>query len=136
MFQIKCKIAETMLGAVVTLAKLTKDGTYLLMVESGCFCIWKLDTMSLAYKEFISEAIVDIILYEQDSKCFIVTKQGEVQKQILTVQSRDIPSGVIIYGIKIPVLRIKPICLTFEGAYLVTLAWEKKVKSSKIINFI
>ena len=89
-----------MLGAVVTLAKLTKDGAYLLMVESGCFCIWKLDTMSLAYKEFISEAIVDIILYEQDSKCFIVTKQGEVQKQILTVQSRDIPSGVIMFGVK------------------------------------
>ena len=122
-----------MLGAVVTTARLTKDGTYLLMVESGSFCIWKLDSMSVVYKEFITDVIVDVILYEQDEKCFIVTKQGESQKQTLTIQSREIPSGVILYEIKLPVLRIKPICLTYEGAYLVTLAWEKKVKNSSLM---
>lgn len=117
-----------MLGAVVTIAKLTKDGQFLIMVESGKFCVWSLSNLSMVFKEFISEAIVDIILYEKDKKCYIVSKQGEIQKQIVIVQSRVLPSGNKQYEIQVPVLRIKPISITFEGAYLIVLAWEKKIQ--------
>ena len=115
-----------MLGAVVTVAKVTKDGQFLIMIESGNLCIWSLANVSLVFKEYLSDQVVDIKFYDKDKKFFTVSKQGEFKSQYLVVQSRGIQSGDKIYEVKVPVIRIKPICLTCEGAYLIILAWEKK----------
>ena len=84
-------------------------------------------------KQFIPDVVVQIILYECDTKFLIVTKpkKSEAQAQFLCVQSRTIKAETKNYEFQCPILRIKPVCLTFEEAYIVTLAWEKKVKSGK-----
>ena len=125
--KIRNKIAESMLGSVVSLAKLTKDGQYLLLVESGNLCIWNLTSLSMIYKEDFEKEIVDIVMQEKEKRCFIVSKNEENQKHFLHVSLRVLPTGKTVYDFQFPVLRIKPICITFEGAYLVTVAWEKKV---------
>ena len=127
-FQIKQKIAESMVGAVVTQAKLTRDGRHLVMVESGNVCIWDLTNLTMMSKQCIPDQVVQIILYDRDSKFLLVTKQkSESQAHFLSVQSRTIKTETKNYEFQCPVLRIKPVCLTFEEAYIVTLAWEKKV---------
>ena len=133
---IRNKIAESMLGTVVSLARLTGDGQHLLLVESGNFFIWNLVNLTPVYKEIFETEIIDIILHQKQERCFIVTKQGESQNHQLLVSCRDIPGGSKVYDFKFPVLRIKPICITYEGAYLVTVAWEKKVRINHVIcNF-
>ena len=128
--QIKQKIAESRLGAVVTLAHLTKDGRYLIMVESGNLCIWDLPNLTMLSKQFMPVQIVQVILYDGDSKFLLVMKQksDSQSQQCLCVQSRTIRTETKNYEFQCPVLRMKPVCLTYEEAYIVTLAWEKKVK--------
>ena len=128
--QIKQKIAESRLGAVVTLAHLTKDGRHLIMVESGNLCIWDLPNLTMLSKQFMPDQIVQIILHDGDSKFLLVMKQksDSQSQQFLCVQSRTIRTETMNYEFQCPVLRIKPVCLTYEEAYIVTLAWEKKVK--------
>ena len=133
--QVKQKIAESRLGAVVTLAKLTKDGRHLVMVESGNLCVWDLPNLTMLSKQFMPDQIVQIILYEGDSKYLLVMKQkNDSQAQFLCVQSRTLRNENKNYEFQCPVLRIKPVCLTFEEAYIVTLAWEKKVKYFYLMN--
>ena len=128
--QIKQKIAESRLGAVVTLAHLTKDGRHLIMVESGNLCIWDLPNLTMLSKQFMPDQIVQVILYDGDSKFLLVMKQksDSQSQQCLCVQSRTIRTETKNYEFQCPVLRMKPVCLTSEEAYIVTLAWEKKVK--------
>ena len=128
--QIKRKIAESMLGAVVTHAQLTSSGQYLVMVESGHLCVWNLETLTMVAKVEITEAVVDLVLHDEERKLFVVTKQQTKELpggQSVLVQNLSLPHVTLLYEISFPVLRVKPICITFEGAYLVTLAWEKKV---------
>ena len=128
--QIKRKIAESMLGAVVTHAQLTSSGQYLVMVESGHLCVWNLETLTMVAKVEITEAVVDLVLHDEERKLFVVTKQQTRDLpggQSVLVQNLSLPHATLLYEISFPVLRVKPICVTFEGAYLVTLAWEKKV---------
>lgn len=125
----KQKIAESMLGAVVSLARLTRDGGHLVMVESGNLCIWDLPNLTMKSKEFISDHIIDIILFQNDKKLLLVTKQKSVsQTQFLCVQIRKVQNGSKRFEFYVPILRIKPVCLTYEEAYIVCLAWEKKVQ--------
>lgn len=127
-FQIKQKIAESMVGAVLTQAKLTSDGRHLVMVESGNVCIWDLTNLTMLSKQCIPDEVVQIILYERDSKFLLVTKQKrESQTHFLCVHSRTIKTETKNFEFQCPVLRMKPVCLTFEEAYIVSLAWEKKV---------
>ena len=58
--QIKQKIAESRLGAVVTLAHLTKDGRHLIMVESGNLCIWDLPNLTRDVSSFRTFFIVPV----------------------------------------------------------------------------
>ena len=121
-----------MLGAVVTHAKLTKDGQYLITVESRCLIIWNLVNRSQTMKEFIPEIVEEIILFDKDKKFLLVTKETDFQNKYLKVTAIALPEGTILYKIQFPILRVKPICLTYEGAYLIGLAWEKKVQLSRL----
>ena len=132
--KIRNKIAESMLGSVVSLARLTKDGQHLVLVESGNVCIWNLTSLSMVFKENFDNEIVDIVMQDKEKRCFIVSKLEENQKHYLHVSSRALPSGKTNFAFQFPVWRIKPICITFEGAYLVTVAWEKKVSLSIILQ--
>ena len=81
-------------------------------------------------KLVIPETIVQIILYDRDTKFLLVTKQkseSQAHSQILCVQSRTIKTEKKNFEFQCPVLRVKPVVLTFEEAYIVTLAWDKKV---------
>ena len=116
-----------MLGAVVTHAKLTKDGQYLITVESKSLIIWNLNNRSQIMKEFLPEIVEQVIFFDKEKKFLLVTKETDFQNKYLKVTAIALPEGTILYKIQFPILRVKPICLTYEGAYLIGLAWEKKV---------
>ena len=116
-----------MLGAVVTHAKLTKDGQYLITVESKSLIIWNLNNRSQIMKEFLPEIVEEVIFFDKEKKFLLVTKETDFQNKYLKVTAVALPEGTILYKIQFPILRVKPICLTYEGAYLIGLAWEKKV---------
>ena len=116
-----------MLGAVVTHAKLTKDGQYLVTVESKSLIIWNLNNRSQIMKEFLPEIVEQVIFFDKEKKFLLVTKETDFQNKYLKVTAVTLPQGKIVYKIQFPILRVKPICLTYEGAYLIGLAWEKKV---------
>ena len=116
-----------MLGAVVTHAKLTKDGQYLVTVESKSLIIWNLNNRSQTIKEFLPEIVEEVIFFDKEKKFLLVTKETDFQNKYLKVTAIALPQGTILYKIQFPILRVKPICLTYEGAYLIGLAWEKKV---------
>ena len=116
-----------MLGAVVTHAKLTKDGQYLVTVESKSLIIWNLNNRSQIMKEFLPEIVEQVIFFDKEKKFLLVTKETDFQNKYLKVTAIALPEGTILYKIQFPILRVKPICLTYEGAYLIGLAWEKKV---------
>ena len=116
-----------MLGAVVTHAKLTKDGQYLVTVESKSLIIWNLNNRSQIMKEFLPEIVEEVIFFDKEKKFLLVTKETDFQNKYLKVTAIALPEGTILYKIQFPILRVKPICLTYEGAYLIGLAWEKKV---------
>ena len=112
---------------MVSHAKLTKDGQYLVTVESRSLIIWNLATRSQIMKEFLPEIVEEVIFFDKEKKFLIVTKETDFQNKYLKVTAVTLPQGKIVYKIQFPILRVKPICLTYEGAYLIGLAWEKKV---------
>ena len=121
---------------MVTQATLTKDGDYLITIESGFLVIWNLMQRQQITREFLPEIVVEIVLYDKDQKFFLVTKESEFQNKHLNITAVGLPNGAILYKIQFPILRVKPICLTYEGAYLITLAWEKKVSPFLIYKCI
>ena len=112
---------------MVTHAKLTKDGQYLITVESRSLIIWNLNNRSQIMKEFLPEIVEEVIFFDSEKKFLLVTKETDFQNKYLKVTAITLPQGTILYKIQFPILRVKPICLTYEGAYLIGLAWEKKV---------
>ena len=112
---------------MVSHAVMTEDGQYLVTVESGNLVIWNLADRSQTCKEFLPEIVEEVVLYDRDQKFFLVTKEAEFQNKHLNITAVSLPTGTILFKIQFPILRVKPICLTFEGAYLIALAWEKKV---------
>ena len=112
---------------MVSHAVMTEDGQYLVTVESGNLVIWNLADRSQTCKEFLPEIVEEVVLYDRDQKFFLVTKETEFQNKHLNITAVSLPTGTIMFKIQFPILRVKPICLTFEGAYLIALAWEKKV---------
>ena len=118
------KIADAMLGAVVTHAALTKDGQHLIVAEASCIMIWSLKDFSLILKEFLPD-IVQILLYDSDRKCVIVTKQGESPNLRLCIGTRNIPKGDVLYNVEFPILRVKPICFTQDQSWIIGLGTDK-----------
>ena len=76
------------------------------------------------------EIVEQVVLYDKDRKFFLVTKETEFHNKLLNITAVGLPDGAILYKIQFPILRVKPICVTYEGAYLIALAWEKKVIAS------
>ena len=65
--RITAKVANNVLGAIVTLAAVTADGRFLLTEESGSLLCWNVAAGTLVLREEVAN-IQQILLYAQDTR--------------------------------------------------------------------
>ena len=67
------KLADSALGAIVTFAKVTTSGAYIIAAESGYLLYWDVAKKEVIYKEEQKD-IIQVMLFENDTKCLVVSK--------------------------------------------------------------
>ena len=76
------KLADSALGAIVTFAKVTTSGAYIIAAESGYLLYWDVAKKEVIYKEEQKD-IIQVMLFENDTKCLVVSKSTkELQEQL------------------------------------------------------
>ena len=93
------KLADSALGAIVTFAKVTTSGTYIIAAESGYLLYWDVAKKEVIYKEEQKD-IIQVMLFENDTKCLVVSKSTkELQEQLKAQNALQAPgSGNIKEG--------------------------------------
>ena len=82
------KLADSALGAIVTHAKVTSSGEYIIAAESGYLIYWDISKKEVIYKEEQKD-ILQIMLFQNDTKCLVVSKCNEELQELLKQQYRE-----------------------------------------------
>jgi WD40 repeat protein len=82
------KLADSSIGAIVTHAKVTSSGEYIIAAESGYLIYWDISKKEVIYKEEQKD-ILQIMLFQNDTKCLVVSKCNEKLQELLKKQDRD-----------------------------------------------
>ena len=86
------KLADSALGAIVTFAKVTTSGAYIIAAESGYLLYWDVAKKEVIYKEEQKD-IIQVMLFENDTKCLIVSKSTKELQEQLKAQNALQASG-------------------------------------------
>ena len=71
--ELKSKLAESTLGAIVSHALVTEDGKYIVAAESGFVLYWKVNEEKVTFKEE-QKNILQVMLYDDKKKSLFVSK--------------------------------------------------------------
>ena len=94
------KLADSALGAIVTFAKVTTSGAYIIAAESGYLLYWDVNKKEVIYKEEQKD-IIQVMLFENDTKCLIVSKSNkELQEQLIAQNNQQASTEGLTSGSK------------------------------------
>ena len=82
------KLADNALGAIVTQAKVTSSGEFIIAAESGYLIYWDVAKKEVIYKEEQKD-ILQVILFEKDTKCLVVSNCNKELAQLLKTQTNN-----------------------------------------------
>jgi len=119
------KLAYNTLGAIVTHAKITTDGKYIIAAESGSVLGWEWPTRKVLFRDE-QPAVKQMTLMENDTKFFTVSRLGANAEGRVVLVVRECPSGVALYQVEAPNRSFRPVVVTNDQLLLVMFGHEKK----------
>merc|ERR1711902_158592 len=90
--KLKFKLANSVLGAIITQAIVNEEGSYVVAAESGELLYWDLNTRKVVFCEK-QEDIQQIFFYKNQTRCIVVSKKGKKGDLSAIVISRSFPGG-------------------------------------------
>ena len=122
--KLKSKLADSALGAIVTHALVTSSGEYIIAAESGFVIYWNVAKEEVLYKEEQKD-ILQVMLYEDESKCMVVSKVGAVPDLRALCVTRTFTEGVRGFEFEFPYKQFKNIILTSDAQAFVAYGYDK-----------
>ena len=86
------KLADSALGAIVTHAKVTSCGKFIIAAESGYLIYWDISKKEVIYKEQQKD-ILQVKLFQNDSQCLVVSKCNPALHEMLKAKSLENEAG-------------------------------------------
>ncbi|KAF2357627.1 WD40-repeat-containing domain [Trinorchestia longiramus] len=114
--KLTCRLADSPLGAIVTLADITSDSRYIVSTESGNVLVWNVKTKSV---EFRAEErnVLQLLLIDGDTKFLAICRSSG--EDVCRVVARNIPDGGLVYELAITFRLFKLPTVTADGLLLV-----------------
>ena len=118
------KLVDSQLGAIVTHATVITSGEYIIAAESGNVIYWKVATESVVYKEHQKD-IMQIVMYDDETKCIVVSKNGNGSDTKARCITRSFPEGTKQFTFQFPYRYFKKIVVTSDNQSFVAYGYEK-----------
>ena len=83
--KLNSKLADSALGAIVTHAKVTSSGQFIISAESGYVLYWNVAAKEVVYKEQQKD-ILQLLFFQNDTKCLVVSKSNQQLQGLLKEQ--------------------------------------------------
>ena len=118
-------LADSLLGAIVTHATITKSGEFIIAAESGFLLYWDVQEGKVVFKEE-QKNIQQLLFYEDETKCLTVSKLGSGLDLKARCVSRKFPKGQdkefeFDFGYK----TFRNLVMTSDAQFFVALGQEK-----------
>lgn len=115
------KLADSPLGAIVTHACVTRNGRYIVAIESDHFIVWDADNESQVTK-CEQKNVKQLCLLDEDTKALTVAR--DVDGKCRGVM-RSIPDGEFLYDYEYTPKAFRPVAITSDGNYMAVLACDR-----------
>ncbi|XP_043227949.1 NACHT and WD repeat domain-containing protein 2-like isoform X1 [Amphibalanus amphitrite] len=125
------RLADQPLGAIVTHAEVTKDGSYIVNTESGNLLIWDVATAEVLFRTE-EKNVKQLTLFDHDTKFITVCKSGAIGENKCVVQARTIPDGERLYRVEYPIRLLRNVVVTSDNTHLV-LAGNEALKDTLFV---
>jgi len=130
--QLKFKLANSALGAIITHALVNEEGTHIVSAESGDVLYWDLKSRNVIFQEK-QDDIQQIFFYKNQTRCIVVSKKGTKGNFSGLVVSRSIPGGEKHWEFEFPFTTFIKVVMTSDEHHLVCYDADK-VKSHLYIH--
>ena len=132
--KLKTKLAESVLGAIVTHALVTDNGEYIVAAESGFVLYWKVDEEKVIFKEE-QKNILQVMLYDDKRKSLFISKgkSPNVGDTKAICIARTVPEGKKLFEFDFTYKQFKNIILTSDDNYFVAYGYDK-LKDTIFVN--
>ena len=122
--KLKSKLADSVLGAIVTHADVTDNGEYIIAAESGYVIYWKVKDESVVFKEE-QKNILQAILYGENGKSLFVSKSGSVGHMNALCIARTVPEGDKLFKFEFTYKQFKKMILTSDEKLFISYGFDK-----------
>jgi len=116
--KLKYKLANSVLGAIITHALVNEAGTYIVAAESGDLLYWDMATRKVVHQEK-QENIQQIFYYKNQSRCVVVSKKGSKGNESGLCVSRSVPEGTKQWEFEFPFVTFIKVVMTSDEHQLV-----------------
>ena len=121
---LRSRLADSQLGAIVTHVAVNPPGELIIAAESGNVIYWNVETEKVMFKESQKD-ILQIMTYADWTKCMVVSKQGTAPDLKALCIARSIPDGKTEMKFQFPFKYFKNIVLTSDELSFVSYGYEK-----------
>jgi WD40 repeat protein len=116
--KLKYKLANSVLGAIITHALVNEAGSHIVAAESGDLLYWNMATRKVVHQER-QENIQQIFFYKGQSRCVVVSKNGTKGSQCGLCVSRSVPEGAKHWEFEFPFVTFIKVVMTSDEHHLV-----------------
>lgn len=112
------KLNNSALGAIITHGLVNEEGTYTVAAESGDVLYWDMKTKKVVFQEK-QPNIQQIFFYKNQTRCIVVSREGDRGSYQGLVISRSFPEGKVFWKFSYPFSTFKNIVITPDELNLV-----------------
>lgn len=116
--ELKARLANSALGAIITHALVNEEGSYIVAAESGDVLYWSLETRSVVFQEK-QENIQQIFFYKEQTRCVVVSKTGSRGNYTGVLVSRSVPDGDRQWQLQYPFVIFMEVVMTADEHHVV-----------------
>jgi hypothetical protein len=116
--KLKYKLANSVLGAIITHALVNEAGSHIVAAESGELLYWDMGTQKVVHQEK-QENIQQIFFYKSQSRCVVVSKKGSKGNESGLCVSRSVPEGTKQWEFEFPFVTFIKVVMTSDEHQLV-----------------
>uniref|UniRef100_T1J835 NACHT domain-containing protein n=1 Tax=Strigamia maritima TaxID=126957 RepID=T1J835_STRMM len=117
------KLVDAPVGAIVTQALITCDGSHLVSLENDNFLIWHIDNQQVIKASKIPHANVrQLVLFENDTLALVLARDGDTVGRVTV---RSVPAGDTVYQVEFNFKIFRQVVVSADNKYLVAMAYEK-----------
>ena len=120
--KLKCRLADSAYGAVVSHALVTSNGDLIVSAESGYVIYWNVKDRNVVFKQE-QKNVLQVMLYAKESKSMVVSRV--LPESLGKCIARTIPDGDVIFEFEFPFRQFKHIVLTSDSKFFVCYGCEK-----------